>query len=133
VNTREMVEGGPGLPAGHTDPDVPEGRGRFAFGSEWSGIAKLSEECGELVTVIGKLMATDGDPRHWQGDLRARLEDELADVGAAIAHVLHHCPLNLANVGDRSRVKRGLFSKWHDDGLRYRDETAAMWAGKDGP
>jgi len=36
-----------------------------ALNKEWPGLAKLNEESGELVQVIGKLMMTHGERAHW--------------------------------------------------------------------
>ena len=62
----------------------------FGFGTkEWPGVAKLNEECGEVVQVIGKLMATGGRIEHWEGSsLDERLAEEMADVLAAVNFVM---------------------------------------------
>lgn len=58
---------------------------QFAFGDpEWPGLAKLTEECGEVLQIVGKLMMVHGSPVHWSGDLRAQFCDELADLSAAV-------------------------------------------------
>ncbi len=89
----------------------------FAFGDkEWPGLAKLSEESGELVQVIGKLMMTHGDPKHWDGsDLRVRLVEEMADQAAAIAFVSDHVllPEEVTVFTERVKQKRALFEQWH--------------------
>jgi NTP pyrophosphatase (non-canonical NTP hydrolase) len=122
---RAMLEGGP-APRGHVQ-DIYEGSGPFAFGApEWSGLAKLSEELGELQTVIGKLMATGGSREHWQGDLVPRLEEELADVVGAASHVMAYCPhLGVQRIEARTDVKIGLFEKWHDEGKDNRERGYA--------
>lgn len=54
----------------------------------WKGIHKLVEECGELCQVVGKLSAfPDGDHPDGGPPLTRRLEEELADVQAAIIYV----------------------------------------------
>lgn len=124
---REMLEGGPGRPAGHV-ADVPEGVGNFSFGSQWSGLAKLAEELGELQTVIGKLLAFGGyTTQHWQGDLLPMLEDEMGDVWAAIDHVTHHTRADRTRVLLRRDLKVELFEKWHVDGKNYRDSQESPW------
>jgi NTP pyrophosphatase (non-canonical NTP hydrolase) len=89
--------------------------GQFAFGDdEWPGIAKLAEECGEVIQVVGKLMMTHGDPTHWSGDLRKMLAEELADVTAAAGFVREHC-LTMRErilVDERVRAKLHLFETW---------------------
>jgi NTP pyrophosphatase (non-canonical NTP hydrolase) len=129
---REMLEGGPGRPAGHV-ADIPEGMGPFAFGSPWSGLAKLAEEMGELQKVIGKLMATGGHPAHWQGDLTSRLEEEMGDVRAALDHTMAYAQRlsrSRKRIMDRRDIKVGLFAKWHDEGKRNRDEADRAWVGE---
>lgn len=119
---REMLEGGSGRPAGHVQ-DVSEGRGPFAFGApDWSGVAKLNEELGELVALVGKLMATGGDPQHWQGDLRPKLLEEMADVSASIEHVLTFAFESGSRMTYQVRIgtKLRLFARWHQDGLVWR-------------
>lgn len=61
----------------------------FAIGDQdWPGISKLIEECGEVVQVCGKLMGTRGEHEHWDGsDLKVRLEEEIADLIAAVEFV----------------------------------------------
>lgn len=89
----------------------------FAFGDEtWPGIAKLSEECGEVVQVIGKLMMTHGDPVHWSGDLRQQLMEEMADVMAAVQFVGEICLTagEREAIADRCAEKRAKFQRWHD-------------------
>jgi hypothetical protein len=110
---RELLEGGPGRPERWVQ-DVAEGRGPFAFGApEWSGIAKLAEELGELQAVLGKLIGTGGDRQHWQGDLVPQLEEEMGDVGAALEHVLNRCPhIDKNHVEARWDLKGELFNKW---------------------
>jgi NTP pyrophosphatase (non-canonical NTP hydrolase) len=91
----------------------------FAIGADkWAGISKLNEEAGEVIQVIGKLMATYGVTAHWEGtDLAERLEDEMGDVLAAIDFVLMHnqSPLSAKKVMERRAEKLALFNKWHDE------------------
>ena len=93
-------------------------RRSFAFGDEnWPGLAKLVEECGEVVQVVGKLMMTHGDPAHWSGDLRAMLVDEVADVCAASMFVMEHCFTDAEgrDCMERQRAKIRKFRGWHAD------------------
>lgn len=88
----------------------------FAIGSEtWPGTSKLNEECGELIQVIGKLMGTGGEVAHWDGtDLRLRLQEEIADVQAAIDFVKQVNPqLDKGAIERRTMAKHELFWKWH--------------------
>lgn len=91
----------------------------FAFGDkEWPGLAKLNEESGELVQVIGKLMMTHGERGYWGGvDLRRRLIEEMADLIAAADFVAAHA-LTLQERADltaRVMEKRALFERWHEE------------------
>ena len=94
------------------------GSGDFSIGSAiWPGTSKLLEEQGELIQVLGKLMATGGDTKHWSGDLRTMLVEESGDLIAAINFFLHH---NLTAeeqhaVAERAQRKMALFEQWHKD------------------
>jgi NTP pyrophosphatase (non-canonical NTP hydrolase) len=87
----------------------------FNFGSTiWPGLSKVMEECGEVVQVCGKLMATSGAVAHWDGtNLKTRLEEELADVLAATTFVITHCELDRTSIIERARLKLALFDRWH--------------------
>ena len=91
----------------------------FRFGSKkWPGLAKLNEECGELVQVIGKLMQVKGRRKHWSGDLRVKLVEELADVQAAVAFVRGHCLTDEERQAFYARVdvKVKKFQGWRAEG-----------------
>ena len=50
-----------------------------------NGLAKLTEEIGELIQVAGKKMAyADGTHPDGKGDLNSRMQEEMGDVIAAI-------------------------------------------------
>lgn len=87
----------------------------FAFGSRtWPGIAKLIEEAGEVGQVAGKLLMTGGDTAHWDGsDLRASLQEEIADVMAAGYFVILHNQLDPEAIAIRVAAKLKLFQRWH--------------------
>lgn len=95
-----------------------DGRGAFAFGDDvWPGMAKLVEECGEVIQVAGKLMMTHGSPAHWTGNLRELLLDEVADVEAAIVFLSRH---NMTDTERRDMCRRvtakvAKFEQWHED------------------
>ena len=88
--------------------------GDFSIGSDvWSGISKLIEEAGEVTQVCGKLIAIAGHTEHWDGtDLRERLENELADLSAAIEFVVGRNELDAKRMNARSMEKLELFVKW---------------------
>ena len=89
----------------------------FAFGDkEWPGIAKLNEESGELVQVIGKLMMTHGKAEYWNGvDLRVNLVQEMADAAAAIDFVMKHALTEVERHTLIARLKEkfALYETWH--------------------
>lgn len=92
----------------------------FTYGSDiWPGLAKVTEECGELLQIIGKLQATGGDSQYWGGrNLIQELADELADAAAAIAWATEN---NFDNPDKDYMFKRftrkvDLFHEWHESG-----------------
>lgn len=81
-----------------------------------NGRAKLTEECGELLQVLGKIDAYGlGDHPDGGGLLAKRMEDEMADVEAAIAFVIETHNLDWAKIQKRSALKLATFQKWHED------------------
>lgn len=94
-----------------------KGSGDFSIGSNvWPGVSKLIEEAGELLQVLGKLMATGGELDHWDGtNLRTRIEDELADTLAAIRLVIGLNEVDGAYVEARAEKKLRMFYQWHAD------------------
>jgi NTP pyrophosphatase (non-canonical NTP hydrolase) len=96
--------------------------GPFAFHTDiWPGVAKLMEECGETVQVLAKLVMIGGGRDHFDGtDLYVRIEEELADLQAAISFVLFYNGengnLDLERMIERISAKRDLFMKWHAEG-----------------
>lgn len=89
----------------------------FAIGdNEWPGVSKLVEEIGELGQVLGKLMGSRGDTKHWSGDLRDMMQTEIGDVMAAITFLLAHNPaLNRETIEAQIKKKVALFEQWHKD------------------
>lgn len=89
----------------------------------WPGLSKLAEEAGEVLQVIGKLMGTRGSIEHWdgKGDLRTRLEEEIADVMAAATFVTAINGLDKDKIAHRMAEKVIKFNKWHQE-QRYKDD-----------
>jgi len=81
------------------------------------GLAKLNEECGELVQVIGKRLAYYTTDVHPDGGppLTERLEDEIADVIAAAQFVAEAHGLDQERIAKRRDMKLHLFHKWHEE------------------
>lgn len=86
----------------------------FGIGSGvWPGLAKVAEEAGELLQVVGKLVATAGRTEHYDGsDLRARLVEECGDLLAAVGYLAAANGIE-AEVAERAARKRELFQQWH--------------------
>ncbi|MFG2041262.1 hypothetical protein [Dactylosporangium sp. NPDC048998] len=91
--------------------------GPYEIGSDvWPGLAKLAEEAGELIQVLGKLVGVSGrDVYYDRSDLRQRLIEECGDLTAAIAFFTETNGLGTA-VDARARQKLALFRHWHDQG-----------------
>jgi NTP pyrophosphatase (non-canonical NTP hydrolase) len=98
---------------------------KFYIGARlWPGISKLVEECGEVIQIAGKLLGTGGEEQHFSGlNLRAALQEEIADVLAAIGYVIEHCNLDRAAIRERAMAKRKVFETWHREQIE-RDRTA---------
>lgn len=82
-----------------------------------NGLTKLVEECGELIQIAAKKITfpnTDAHP-DGAGSMKARLEDEIADVIAAIGIVIHQHKLDGDRIMERGEKKRVLFQSWIDD------------------
>lgn len=95
---------------------APQPRAPFIIGTtEWPGIAKLMEECGELVQACGKLLAYPDGPHPDGGNTRDYLHDEIADVMAAIefVQIANAGVLDNAWINDRRDVKLQTFRGWH--------------------
>ena len=94
----------------------------FYIGAKkWPGLSKLVEEAGEVVQVCGKLIATGGNPSHWDGtNLHERLEDELGDLLAAIDFVIERNSLRLSRtkIASRRSEKLKMFDHWHEETRR---------------
>lgn len=81
-----------------------------------NGLDKLVEEFGEVLQVVGKLKALDGnlDREHWdgKGPMRERLQNELGDAVGAINFVIDKLGLDRDAVLARSVEKQDLFAQW---------------------
>lgn len=91
----------------------------FSIGSTvCPGLSKLIEECGEVLQVAGKLIATGGTPNHWDGtDLHQEMQDELADLQAAIVFFGSRNGIDFGRFSERTEAKLELYKKWHVDQL----------------
>lgn len=77
------------------------------------GRSKLTEECGELIQVLGKIDAY-GVGKHPDGlkNLGDRLHDEIADVEAALAFVKKKMKLNKKLIAKRKARKLNMYWTW---------------------
>jgi len=81
-----------------------------------NGLAKLTEEFGEVLQVVGKLQNYPGGKHpDGKGNLFLRLEEEIADAKAAIDFVIDSLQLNHRNIDARAEIKLELFQKWHKE------------------
>lgn len=82
----------------------------------YRGIHKVIEECGELITELGKLGPfPHGRHPDGRGDLRNRVEDELADVTAAITYFASVNNLTISHPRVVKKLK--LFEQWGLTGI----------------
>lgn len=105
----------------------------MAIGSDvWPGLAKLSEECGELLQVVGKLAAYPSGPHPDGGrPLPERLADEVADVLAALDYLrAHAAPLVPLSdyMAQRRREKFERFQRWDFDTRSHPCSTSSSSA-----
>ena len=92
----------------------------------WLGIHKLTEEAGELLQVLGKLnVFPNGDHPDDKGDLIFRLENEIADVQAAIQYLIDTNGLNKHKIGMRRHLKLKKFNQWGLTGVTVTKEVLA--------
>jgi len=89
----------------------------FAIGSNiWPGLSKITEEAGEVLQVIGKLLGTGGEIMHWDGsNLLERLIEEVGDVLAACDFVISVNNIDINLIEKRREEKLALFFKWHNE------------------
>jgi NTP pyrophosphatase (non-canonical NTP hydrolase) len=81
-----------------------------------NGLAKLAEELGELQQVVGKKIAYYDVDIHPDGtSLSQRLEEEMADVLAAITVVRDNLNLSKAAIHVRRAKKVEIFKQWHKE------------------
>lgn len=78
------------------------------------GFTKLTEECGELVQIIAKQTAYPDTDIHpdGKGSMKNRIEEEMADVMAAITFVIDKNKLDKNKIFERGQQKLTLFNKW---------------------
>lgn len=79
-----------------------------------NGLVKLLEELGELGQVAAKKLAYMQTDMHPDGkSLKARMEEEMADVIAACLFVTDKFDLDENIMNERTIRKLELFNEWH--------------------
>lgn len=89
-------------------------------GSIWPGLSKVIEETSELNVVIGKLQAYPDGTYATGENLVAMLEEEVADVYAALDLLLDANALDVDFINARAEAKLRRFHHWlrgYDDVL----------------
>jgi NTP pyrophosphatase (non-canonical NTP hydrolase) len=79
-------------------------------------MAKLTEECGELVSILGRCAAqgVDGVDPETSVPNRHALEDEIADVRALSECVIRYLRLNDLRIRNRALDKIAIKTGWLD-------------------
>lgn len=84
--------------------------------AELERLAILSEECGEVIQVIGKIIRHGYDSWHPSDPdkktNREHLETELADVGLIINHMHDTEDINLLKFTELTKIKKGKINKY---------------------
>lgn len=90
------------------------GAGAYSIGSTvWPGLAKTVEEAGELLQVLGKLIASRGHAQHWDGtDLHVRAVEEIGDLHAALSFLAKMNSLPDTAITERADQKYERFLRW---------------------
>jgi NTP pyrophosphatase (non-canonical NTP hydrolase) len=115
----EAAPGGARKDRDVSDKQVP---GPFSIGSPvWPGASRVLEEGGELMQVLGKLIGAGGETDHWDGtDLRERLTEEIADLGAALVFFTTYNGISADAIEARTERKLEKYTRWHAEGLAAR-------------
>lgn len=93
------------------------------------GLAKLTEELGELQQVVGKLLAYPaGEHPDGKGPLHERLVDEIADVHAALVFAQEKLELPVSKIRERAEKKLHLFHFWDRSTTTPSDKIEATRA-----
>lgn len=88
----------------------------------WKGIGKVSEECGELLQVVGKAIAFPvGNHPDGKGNVRKRFIEEIADVYAALDYFCEANNIEFRLTKGRRKHKLDKFKKWGLDGIVHKE------------
>ena len=105
-------------------PEEPAEAGPYSIGnSQWPGLSRVTEEAGELLQVVGKIIGAGGNAAHWDGtDLRQRLVKEIADVQGALLYLIETNDLPAETIAVRCHRKLGQYRRWHE-------QATGIWRG----
>lgn len=91
-------------------------------GMHCGGLTKLMEECGELIQIAAKAATYPDDDYHpdqldpttdaEMQTTNSRMEDEMADVLAAVQFVIRKRGLDQGAITERMATKLATFTKW---------------------
>lgn len=90
----------------------------YAIGSRHlPGLGKFTEEVGEALKEVGKIQGIGHLGNHWdgKGELKTRIENELADVWASIDYFVQENGLDKDRMKKRSKAKVKKFMGWHNN------------------
>lgn len=77
------------------------------------GLTKLKEECGELITIAAKKSSYINHSVHPDGQiLDVRMEEEIADVLAAVEFVIGKFSLSTERIEARRKMKVETYLLW---------------------
>lgn len=85
------------------------------------GLAKAVEEAGEFLQAAGKIIAYPNTPHpDGGGDINKRVQDEVADLLAALLFFTEASPERFDITGMHLRASKKLrrFREWHEQELR---------------
>lgn len=86
----------------------------MAIGSDvWPGLGKTAEEAGELLQIVGKLIAYPNQSHPDGSDTTLRLHEEIADLQAALEFVIETNVLHREFIDARRAKKLERFRRWH--------------------
>jgi NTP pyrophosphatase (non-canonical NTP hydrolase) len=85
-------------------------------GKVWPGLGKVIEEAGEVIQICGKLTTNSGDSKYYGSvNLRKKLQEEIADLRAALLFVEYENNLDFDFIELRVHEKLNKYYKWKKD------------------
>ena len=91
--------------------------------AEIERLAKLAEECAEVIQVVGKILVHGWENTHprnpEQGTNRDHLEEELGNVANVVEMMVTAKDVSVAKIDDAAEEKRATIGKYlhHQEGL----------------